>query len=405
MTWAKAEFQSLFAEPSRNGVYKAKEHHGSGARIINMGELFAHDRIGRQEMARLQMTEQELEKAAVANGDLLFGRRSLVEEGAGRCALVQGIEEPTTFESSIIRVRLKREVADPSFYFYYFRSPIGRSLIRSIVSGATVKGIRGSDLQRIGVDHPPLAVQERIATRISYFDDLIETNRRRIVLLEESARLLYREWFVDLRFPGHESAKFKDGLPEGWRQTSVGRMASFVNRGIAPRYDDAATGLVVNQKCIRNGQLSLAAARRNSKEVKAERLLQVGDVLINSTGAGTLGRVALVRSPISNCTTDTHVTIVRPMDVECSAFLGVSLLELEPVLSTMGVGSTNQLELGRADISSLPLIEPTGQVQNDFHNLVWPMLMQSETLAKTNAQLIRARDDLLPKLMSGEIQV
>ena len=124
MNWGTAEFQSLFLEPSRNGVYKPKEFHGSGAKIINMGELFAYDRVGGQPMARLNMTDHELLKSGVQSGDLLFGRRSLVEEGAGRCAIAHGIAEPTTFESSIIRVRLNPELADPSFYFYYFRSPL-----------------------------------------------------------------------------------------------------------------------------------------------------------------------------------------------------------------------------------------------------------------------------------------
>lgn len=216
MNWGTTEFQSLFLEPSRNGVYKPKEFHGSGVKIINMGELFAYDRVGGQPMARLNMTDHELSKSGVRSGDLLFGRRSLVEEGAGRCAIAQGIDEPTTFESSIIRVRLNPDLADPTFYFYYFRSPPGRALVRSIVSGATVKGIRGSDLQRLQVAQPPLITQQEIATALAKFDDLIESNRRRITLLEESARLLYREWFVNLRFPGHDSGSAKSESLSGW---------------------------------------------------------------------------------------------------------------------------------------------------------------------------------------------
>lgn len=172
MTWATTEFQNLFQVPSRNGVYKGKEYHGSGAKVINMGELFAYDRVGPQDMSRVQMSEQELIKSGVESGDLLFGRRSLVEAGAGRCALAWEINEPTTFESSVIRVRLDESVADPAFYFYYFRSPHGRSLIRSIVNGATVKGIRGSDLQKLQVICPPVEDQQNIADRLRSFDDL-----------------------------------------------------------------------------------------------------------------------------------------------------------------------------------------------------------------------------------------
>lgn len=405
MMWPSAEFQSLFQEPTRNGVYKAKEFHGSGAKVINMGELFAYDRIGAQSMARVQISDQELLKSSVKSGDLLFGRRSLVEAGAGRCAIAYRVDEPTTFESSIIRVRLNPEVADPTFYFYYFRSPQGRATIRSIVSGATVKGIRGSDLQRLQVPRPPLLVQREISRKLICFDELIEINRRRIALLEESARLLYREWFVGLRFPGANGLRNIAGLPTNWAAGTVECLAAAVSRGITPRYDDAATGLVINQKCIREGRLNLGPARRQSKEVKPERLLQVGDVLINSTGAGTLGRVAQVRAPLSDCTVDTHVTIVRPRDPKTAAYLGVALLEQEALLSTMGVGSTNQLELLRADVSALPLVIPPKEVQAAFHERVWPMFTQAESLALTNERLREARDALLPKLMSGELAI
>lgn len=247
--------------------------------------------------------------------------------------------------------------------------------------------------------------QSRIAALLDSYDSLIENNRRRIALLEDAARLLYREWFARLRFPGHESVQVVSGLPHGWSRRTIESQSAFLNRGITPKYDDSALGLVVNQKCIRGGMLNMEPSRRQSKEVKPERLLQVGDVLINSTGAGTLGRVALVRSPLPNCTVDTHVTIVRPLDSARAAYLGLALLELESNLSTMGIGATNQLELGRADIAALPLLEPPAALQQDFHDSVWPILKQSDTLVKMVVGLADARDQLLSKLMSGEIKV
>ena len=260
-------------------------------------------------------------------------------------------------------------------------------------------------LRSLIIRFPHIDQQREIGQILSNYDGLIETNRRRIALLEESARLLYREWFVNLRFPGHESVKRQDGLPEGWQTRSVGDMASFLNRGITPKYDDTASGFVINQKCIRDGRLNLAFARRQSKEVKPERLVQLGDVLINSTGAGTLGRVAQIRSEITNCTVDTHLTIVRPLDIESFGYIGIALLELESLLSTMGKGATNQLELGRAEIAALSIIEPSPSVRKEFHRFVWPIFSQIENLLLQNIALMSARDELLPKLMSGTIQV
>ena len=247
--------------------------------------------------------------------------------------------------------------------------------------------------------------QKRISKVLDSYDSLIENNQKRIALLEESVRLVYREWFINLQFPGYMTARFDSDFPHDWSLGTIGDLALFLNRGITPAYDDAASGLVINQKCIRGGRLSLSAARRQSKEVKAEREVRVGDVLVNSTGAGTLGRVAQVRSAIPDCTVDTHVTIVRPFSDASAGFLGVALLELEPVLSTMGIGSTNQLELGRADIAALPILTPPLALREQFHELVWPIFMQAETLARSIELLAEAKDALLHKLMSGEIQV
>ena len=216
MTWPDVEFESIYASPSRNGVYKPKEFHGRGCRIVNMGELFGYNFISNQDMNRLELNERELEVNSLEDGDLLFGRRSLVEAGAGKCSLVVEPLDALTFESSIIRVRLNKKAANPRFLYYYFRSPQGRGRIRSIVSGTNVKGIRGSDLRRLPVANPPKDVQDEIANILAAYDDLIENNRRRMALLEESARLLYREWFVRLRFPGYEHTRIVEGVPEGW---------------------------------------------------------------------------------------------------------------------------------------------------------------------------------------------
>ena len=190
MSWPEVDFESLFATPSRNGVYKSKDHHGSGVPIVNMGELFAFNRIGNQPMSLIRMSDAEMDKSGLMDGDLLFGRRSLVEEGAGKCSMVYKPAGPLTFESSIIRVRLNRAIADPEFFFNYFRSPIGRSRIRAIVGGAAVKGIRGSDLKLIKVHVPPIDEQIAIRQVVALYDDLITTNQRRIALLEDAARRL-----------------------------------------------------------------------------------------------------------------------------------------------------------------------------------------------------------------------
>ena len=132
---------------------------------------------------------------------------------AGKCSIVMEVSLLTVFESHLIRVRLDKTLALPMFYYYYFKSPL--SPMKSIVSQCAQAGIRGSDLQELQVILPPLEEQRRIVDVLSAYDNLIENNQKQIKLLEEAAQRLYKEWFVDLRFPGHENTKIVDGVPEG----------------------------------------------------------------------------------------------------------------------------------------------------------------------------------------------
>ncbi|MEI8173541.1 MAG: restriction endonuclease subunit S [Deltaproteobacteria bacterium] len=171
--WEVQEFGSLYAEPSRNGIYKTAEFQGRGTRIVNMGEMFGFDFISDQEMSRVALSNKELLVSALQGGDLLFGRRSVVPAGAGKCSLVITPQEPLTFESSIIRVRLNQGEAYPPFFYHFFASSEGRSVMSSIVSGTNVKGIRASELRELEIPIPPISEQETIAGALEDMDALI----------------------------------------------------------------------------------------------------------------------------------------------------------------------------------------------------------------------------------------
>ena len=340
-------------------------------------------------------------------------RKKLISEGATAVVTIGSIGQKLTlthmpcFVNQAVNAVIPNNEEFNSLYVFYLLKH-NLNLVKSADTGASSgrENVSKSNFSKIQVLATlDIKEQERIAGILDGYDSLIENNQRRITLLDESARLLFREWFVNLRFPGFESAPLTLGIPEGWSKTAIAEQTTFLNRGITPAYNESAPGLVINQKCIREGRLSMSPARRQSKEVKPERLIQTGDVLINSTGAGTLGRVAQVRSPVENCTVDTHVTIARPIGKEWATYFGQALLSLEPTFSAMGKGATNQLELNRADIGAIEIWRPPEAVALDFHELVWPMLEHAENLLSANQKLVEARDALLPKLMSGEIQV
>jgi len=210
------KFEGLYLVPTRNGLTRPSKVRGSGIKMINMGELFAYSRINNPNMELVQVSKKELENFGVLKGDLLFARQSLVAEGAGKCSIVVDVPEPTVFESHLIRVRLDPKQADPNYYYYFFSSEIGNGMVQGMVMEVAASGIRGSDLAKIKVLYPQLPIQKRIASILSAYDDLIEVNTQRIKLLEQTAREIYKEWFVRMRFPGYKQAKFKKGIPEGW---------------------------------------------------------------------------------------------------------------------------------------------------------------------------------------------
>jgi len=380
VTWPMVEFGQLYAEPSRNGVYKSKEHHGKGIRIVNMGELFAYDIIRDQEMNRLRMTAAEMSKSGLADGDLLFGRRSLVESGAGKCSLVEGLSEPTTFESSIIRVRVNESIIRPRFVFYWLKSPGGAGRMRAIVTGTNVKGIRGTVLKTIQVACPPIDVQDSIVSTLRAYDDLIENNRRRIALLEEAARLLYREWFVHLRFPGHEHVAITDGVPEGWERKTLGDVAP-LSYGKALKQDDRVSGPFPVY-----GSSGIVGTH-----VKA---LIPGPTII----VGRKGNVGSVYWSSEDCHPIDTVYYIDSS--RCSFHLYYALQHMSFINTDVAVPGLN-----RNFAHSCSVLIPEQKIYRSFEDTVAPMHLQIDLLCKENVALTQARDLLLPRLMNGEIAV
>ncbi|GEC36488.1 type I restriction enzyme S subunit [Sinorhizobium meliloti] len=251
-------------------------------------------------------------------------------------------------------------------------------------------------------DHP---VQDKIASILAAYDNLIENNRRRIALLDESVRMLYLEWFSRFRYPGHEHIEIIEGIPKGWERKRIGDACCFLGRGISPTYDDDGDSIVLSQKCVRDRLLSTAPARRQRKEYKVEKALNYLDVLINSTGTGTLGRVAQCWFEPVAMTFDSHLTVARPNSDVHPFWFGYALLELQPVFEGMGEGATNQKELSKNRIAEVRVTTPPRPLQTLFGDFAGNAAKQMQTLLRQIDKLAQARDILMPRLMNGEIAV
>ena len=351
-------------------------------------------------------TRDRLSSHLLRPGDIVFGRKGAVE----RHVFIREKQDGWFQGSDCLRLRFTSPRVEPLFVSYYFLTTEHQKWMMNQCShGATMASLNQEILRRIELPLPSIPTQRRIAGILSAYDDLIENSQRRIKILEEMARSLYREWFVHFRYPGYESiplvASSLGPVPKGWEVKPIDALASFINRGLSPSYDEEGESQVINQKCIRDQRLNLEPSRRQRKPIPQNKLLQFGDVLINSTGVGTLGRVAQVYERLHQCTVDSHVTIVRPSSLTDLDFFGCSLLAKQETFEHLGVGATGQTELGRGVIGQVELVAPPSYIQNRFGILVRPIRVVARTLAAQSDNLRRTRDLLLPRLLSGQISV
>lgn len=410
MSWNTIRFGDLYAEDSRNGLTKPSKVRGSGYKMINMGELFANDRIYDIPMELVPLKNSEKKNAKVEKGDLLFARQSLVLEGAGKCSIVLDVSSLTVFESHLIRVRLDKERANPLFYYYYFKSPL--SPVSTIVSQCAQAGIRGSDLQELEIAFPSLPTQNRIASALTKYDELIENNQRQIGLLEEAAKRLYKEWFIDLRFPGYEKTRIIDGIPEGWKKSPIGKMVKVV-RGrsySSKELSDIDSVLMVNLSNIRAyGGYNRNQEKHYNGKYNDEQVVETHDLLMGVTDMTqerrTVGRVALV--PDLHAKAMISMDLIKLIPNEGSTMFLYALLNYggySEVVSRFANG-TNVLHLRPDILDIIDVVVPDAKIQGLFVDFFGKIQNRIDMLQDEIIAAGEARDRLLPKLMSGEIEL
>ena len=309
---------------------------------------------------------------------------------------------PFCFERNIALLHPNNRVI-PKYLYYAVNNPIFYGNANNIANGSAQKLIPLSKLAGMEISVPPIERQETIVNILSAYDDLIENNQKQIKLLEEAAQRLYKEWFIDLRFPGHENVKIVDGVPEGWERMVLSEVTSILKRGISPKYSDNGKHSVINQKCIRSSIMDISESRRQEKEYVPTLNLQDSDTVICSTGTGTLGRVGRVYGDYPNTTFDSHVTLVRAK--ENPNYIYHVVKSQQEYLMGMGRGSTNQQELYRDVIERLVVLCPSQDILLKAERVLNAIHCKIKAVYLQNNLLVESRDRLLPKLMSGEIEV
>lgn len=278
----------------------------------------------------------------------------------------------------------------------------------SFASGTTHQTIYFPEVKAFHVCLPPIKEQHAIADVLSDLDAKIELNERMNSTLESFANMLFNEWFVKFR-PMKEIVDIDtEGKPRGWEFEPLSSVCSYLNRGISPKYSEHNGVMVLNQRCIRNHWIDFSQARLHDQKLKqvAGRELEIGDVLVNSTGVGTLGRVAQILMLEGTTVVDSHVTVVRAdQDKILPEYLGIYLMQREDEIERLGAGSTGQTELSRDRLGQLPILVSPLPLQARFTEVLKPINKQRVENAREIKSLTTIRNLLLPKLITGELRV
>lgn len=286
----------------------------------------------------------------------------------------------------------------------YLRDYLSLANLRQLDSGAAQSMITIESLRRFPVSLPDIGTQNLIAECISHYDDLIETNRRRIALLEESARLLYREWFVKLRFPGYELVKWHDGLPEGWRFAPLSVVAA-VNRASLSAKSAPDVIQYIDIASVETGVIREVTEMHFAEAPgRARRLVQHGDVIWSCVRPNRKS-FALMWEPDENMVVSTGFAVLSVKTIPFSyLYLATTSDEFAAFLSNRATGAAYPA-VSAKDFDAAELLVPSPEILKDFHERCEPSLCLKHNLLKQNTALAKARDELLPKLMSGAIRV
>jgi len=328
----------------------------------------------------MRFEKHEEDRYGLRYGDLI------VCEGGepGRCAIWKDIIPNMKIQKALHRVRVHDDL-DYRFLYYWFLLAGKRGALEQYFTGSTIKHMPGDKLKSIIIEKPPLETQKRIADILSAYDDLIENNQKQIKLLEEAAQRLYKEWFVDLRFPDHEHTAIVDGVPEGWRKVNLEAIAPVLT-GKKDANFGTSDGKYYFFTC---GQEPIKAP---SYSFDCEAVILAGNGDFN---------VKLYRGQFEAYQ---RTYVFSPYSSKFLYLLYFSIVENMRQLSNGASGSTIKF-LTKRMLEKITVIVPDGNNLAYFNKQCECYQRKKEALICQNKNLTEARDRLLPKLMSGEMEV
>jgi type I restriction enzyme S subunit len=353
-----------------------------------------------------QEKHEALRKGTVDYEDIILTTRGTLGNVARYTERVRF--SPIRINSGMVTMKPDGDALRSDYLYYYVKSDLFQSQVRALQSGAAQPQLPIRDIKKITLNYPELPTQQRIAGILSAYDDLIENNRRRIGLLEQAARLLYREWFVHLRFPGHETAKLVDGLPEGWNRVTLAKVCSRITDGSHSSPQSVEDGFpMASVKDMHDWGIATNSCRLISRDdfdhlVKADCKPRLNDVLIAKDGS-YLKHCFVVQKEI-DLVILSSIAILRPNQLIDPHLLAMTLRD--PQVKERMKGYVSGAALPRIilrEFRNFEIALPPTAIQEQWAALVHPLNKQCFGLIQHNES--RARDLLLPRLMDGRIPV
>ena len=298
--------------------------------------------------------------------------------------------EDCTVSASYLTFKIKdEELLNPYYLMMWFKRPEFDRYARFKSHGSAHEYFEWEEMCEVMLPVPPIEEQRKIVAEYQAVERRIENNRRLIATLEATAQTIYRKMFVDDIDPNN--------LPEGWRMGTIEEISEFVCAGTIPNYTDNGNNWVLGQKCNYNHTFNLAKARKHNPKASVI-LCQKGDVIINSTGEGTLGRVGIMKFDPYNLTFDSNMTLVRPKSELWVEYTYHSLVRLEQHFINICQGSTNQTRLYCSMVRPTVCIVPPESYVSRFHCLSNPILKYEAELENEVTIFIELSELLLSKL-------
>jgi type I restriction enzyme, S subunit len=346
-------------------------------------------------------TYNKIKRYTVSNDDIVV---TIVGANIGDIGYITEKFDGANLTENAARIRVNKEICDPRFLSYQLATSYSKEKFKFLEGGSAQGKLGLYKIKSFKIILPPLSTQRSIASILSAYDDLIENNRRRIQLLEKAARLLYKEWFVHLRFPGHEHVKIVDGVPEGWERKRLGELAATNSQSYkANTLPDEIN--YIDIASVKQGRILVKNAISSSEAPgRARRKAAEGDVIWSNVRPN-LRAYALILDPEDNDVFSTGFTILSPMTIPFSyLYLFVTTDEYVGYLVNHTTGASYPA-VRPDDFERAEVLFPTPSMLNIFHEKVEPIFRNIHVLEREINSLSQARDLLLPRLMNGEVAV